>query len=412
MKKLFVVGHVWPEPKSSAAGSRMMQLFEFFLGEEYQLYFGTTASPTAFSEDLVRLKIKTYQLELNSSTFDDLLQKIQPEIVLFDRFMTEEQFGWRVSEICPDATKILDTEDLHFLRKFRQENIQKEGNSMNFLKSDLAKREIASIYRCDLSLIISEAEIQLLKSTFSIPEDLLLYLPFMLEIPSEEERAGLPHFKDRRNFVSLGNFLHNPNYDAVLHLKREIWPLIRRQLPSAEIHIFGAYTSEKVMSLNSEKEGFLIKGRADCAAEVLKKARILLAPLRFGAGLKGKFTDAMLVGTPSVTTSVGAEGMGNPEEWNGKIADKSSDFAEAAVELYSDEVTWQQAQEKGFQLPEKKFKKSHFSQTFAERLRELILNLEEHRITNFTGAMLQHHTMQSKRYLSKYIEAKNRLEKS
>src|SRR5690606_19493156 len=166
--KLLIIGYVWPEPESSAAGSRMMQLIRFFL-KDHQVYFVTTAAPSPFMADLEGLGVQTGSIELNSDSFDVLLREYLPDVVLFDRFMMEEQFGWRVTENCPGAMKILDTEDLHFLRKARQEAV-KDGIEIteSSLFSEVAKREVASIYRCDLSLIISEKEMSIL-SQLAVP---------------------------------------------------------------------------------------------------------------------------------------------------------------------------------------------------------------------------------------------------
>ena len=75
-----------------------------------------------------------------------------------------------------------------------------------------------------------------------------------------DTKKKLPKFKEREHFISIGNLLHAPNYDAILFLKENIWPLIRKKLPKAEVHVYGAYTSEKVNQLNNKKEGFIVKG--------------------------------------------------------------------------------------------------------------------------------------------------------
>lgn len=410
MKKLLIIGYVWPEPDSSAAGSRMMQLIDFFLQKKFEIIFASTAAETLFMADLKQMGVKTEAIKLNDPSFDDFLSKIEPEIVIFDRYMMEEQFGWRVSEVCPAAIKILDTEDLHFLRKARENSFNEKISLENALfGSELSKREIASIYRCDLSLIISEFEIELLQQDFKIPSELLFYLPLLPEIPTEEMIADFPIFEDRRNFMSIGNFRHEPNWNAVQHLKESIWPLIRKKLPEAELHIYGAYPSEKVMQLHDEKTGFIIKGWAKDSAEVFKNSRVLLAPLRFGAGLKGKFIDAMRFGTPSVTTSIGAEGINAEFPWAGKIEDDPEDFANAAVALYSQKALWNEAQKNAFEILQNRFQKEDFQNKFWKKLSILKNELEKHRQKNFTGAMLFHHSLQSTRYLSKYIEIKNEL---
>ena len=405
-KKLLVIGYVWPEPQSSAAGARMMQLLEFFLAEGFSITFATTAAKTDFMVDLPSRGIAAEKIELNNESFDHFLKKINPEIVIFDRFMMEEQFGWRVAEVCPEALRILDTEDLHFLRKARQEAYKKQIDpTSDLLFSDTAKREIASIYRCDLSLIISKAEMQILEETFSVSREILFYLPFM--ISQKEEKEPLI-FEGRKDFISIGNFLHAPNKDAVIRLKKEIWPLIREKLPEANMDIFGAYVPQEIIQMHNEKEGFLVHGRAESAKEEIGKARVLLAPLNFGAGLKGKFTDAMQVGTPTVTTTTGAEGMTGDLRWNGFIKNSPQEFADAAVELYKNKDLWQKSVENGFRILEEEFAAEVHQGRFQEQLRKLGENLQEHRLQNFTGQMLQHHSLQSTKYLSKYIEAKSR----
>ncbi|MGM0391345.1 MAG: glycosyltransferase [Bacteroidota bacterium] len=408
MTPVLVIGYVWPEPNSTAAGSRMMQLLEFFISEGNTVTFATTASESIHRANLESLNISVVPIQLNNSSFDVFLRDLQPQIVIFDRFMMEEQFGWRVQAICPDALKILDTEDLHFLRNFRELEF-KGKNPVSTKESELAKREIASIYRCDLSLIISEAEKELLKDDFNIPENLLLYLPFLIKKITSEEIAQLPDFEEREHFVSIGNFRHAPNTDAVFYLKQEIWPIIRKKLPDVQMHIYGAYPAGKITQLHDPKNGFLIQGWAKNASEVVKKARISLAPLRFGAGLKGKLIEAMQCGTPNITTSVGAEGIPGSLNWNGFIEDSSEKFATLAVELYTSKITWKQAQENGFKILDTRFSIAGFYSIFQNRLEDLKKNLKQHRIENFTGAMLLHHRVKSTYYLSKYIEIKNKL---
>lgn len=387
----------------------MMQLLEFFAAEGFSTTFATTAAKTEVMADLSSLGIMSEKIELNNESFDLFLKKLNPDIVIFDRFMMEEQFGWRVAEVCPEAVRILDTEDLHFLRKARQEAVKIEKDiTSSLLFSDTAKREIASIYRCDLSLIISEVEIKLLRETFGVPGNLLFYLPFMLKQISQEKKTGLSKFKDRKDFISMGNFLHEPNRDAVVQLKKEIWPIIRKKLKDVKLHIFGAYIPEQILQMHNEKEGFLVHGRAISAKAEIEKARVLLAPLRFGAGIKGKFTDAMQTGTPTVTTTLGAEGMAEDLEWNGAVVNDPEAFADAAVMLYENETFWKKAQLNGFQILNTKFSEEIHRERFREILQEISRNLQQHRNSNFTGLMLQHHMMSSTKYLSRYIEAKNR----
>ncbi len=318
-KKLLILGTVWPEPESSAAGQRMMRLIELFSSANWSITFASTASKSNYSADLSHLGVQTVSVKMNSSSFDSFITELKPKAVLFDRFPVEEQFGWRVAEHCPDAIRILDTEDLHCLRRARAKSVrQNKPFDINYLlQQDAAKREVASIFRSDLSLIISEFEMDILARFFGVDISILHYLPFMLDAVSDEERKQWPSFKDREGFMTIGNFKHAPNWDSVQYLRTEIWPLIRNQMPSAEMCVYGAYPTDEAQSLHQPDTGFFIEGRAEDAKSVMKKARICLAPLRFGAGLKGKLAEAMQCGTPNVTTPIGAEGMAGEMEWSG-----------------------------------------------------------------------------------------------
>ncbi|HAI18786.1 MAG: glycosyltransferase [Xanthomarina sp.] len=408
-KKLLIIGYVWPEPNSSAAGSRMLQLIELFLSYNYTITFASPCAKSDKAFNLETIGVKQVAIELNNVSFDVFVKTLDPQIVFFDRFMMEEQFGWRVAEQCPNAIKILDTEDLHGLRKGRQEALRAgESFNLNHLYNDTSKREIASIYRCDLSLIISEAEMELLKTDFKVPESLLLYVPFLLNLLSTSKIEKLPNFQERQHFITIGNFLHEPNFNAVLYLKETIWPLIRKQLPKAELHVFGAYASQKVTNLHNETQGFLIKGFAEDVSKVMEKAKVCLAPIRFGAGLKGKLVDAMTSGTPCVVTSVGAEGMFGSLKPNGFVVDNPIDFSNKSVKLYLDETLWFEKQQNGIEVLNKRFQKASFQNNILERIEGISMQLETHRLENFTGQMLQHQYLQSTKYLSKWIEEKNK----
>jgi|TARA_R100000479_G_scaffold176515_1_gene131722 glycosyltransferase involved in cell wall biosynthesis len=386
----------------------MLQLIQVFLEDNYSITFASTASSGDKSADLQNLGISSETIQLNNSSFDDFLRKENPTIVLFDRFITEEQFGWRVSEVCPEALKILDTEDLHFLRKAREIAVkQNTPVEKANLFTETAKRELASIWRCDLSLIISEAEIKLLQNTFSISENILFYLPFLLSPISEEQKQYLPTFKERQHFITIGNLLHAPNVDSLKVLKKDIWPQIKAKLPKAELHVYGAYAPQQVLELHNEKEGFIIKGWAADSHTVMRQARACLAPIRFGAGLKGKLIDAMQSGTPLVTTNIGAEGIYNASTTNNG-ADNWTDFINKAITLYTDENIWLEKQHQGFETLNNRFDKTLFDASFLERIETIKKNLPRHRNSHFFGQILQHHTAQSTKFMAKWIEEKNK----
>lgn len=381
----------------------MMQLIELFQDANYAVTFLSAALASSHSADLETMGVTTGVIALNHHSAENVFKEINPDVVMFDRFMTEEQFGWKLTEVCPNAIKILDTEDLHFLRKAREKAFK---NNTELKQSDFVndefKREMAAILRCDLSLIISEFEFGLLRDTFNIDESMIAYLPMFAEVePGEIE------FCKRKNFISIGNFLHEPNWQTVLKLKH-IWPKIKAKLPDAELHVYGAYVTEKARQLHNENEKFLIKGRAENLQDIFGRAKVLLAPIPFGAGIKGKLLDAMRLGLPSITTPAGAEAMNGDLPWNGAIAPPDDAFIQKSVDFYTDEHLWCEARSNGFEIVRQRFRKELFESDFLARLQEISTHLNRHRTRNFLGQILQHHTLQSTKYLGKWIEEKNR----
>jgi O-antigen biosynthesis protein len=421
--KVLVIGYVWPEPRSSAASGHVMQILETFRQQGWDITFSSPAGAGEHPADLTALGIRQTPIELNSSSFDSFVTELAPDVVLFDQFMMEEQFGWRVEKHCPNALRVLETSDLQSLRHARHQRLKERLKVNDDLEdfnelfapalrqefelmadSDLAKREIAAIYRCDLTLMISEVEIELLVQQFKLPRELLHWCPLMIEVPTEP----LPLFEDRAHFLSIGNFRHAPNWDAVLWLKTTIWPLIRQQLPGAQLHIYGAYTPPKATALHNAAQGFHVMNWAEDALQVMSAARVCLAPLRFGAGIKGKLVDAMLCGTPNVTTPVGAEGMQGLEPWPGAVTRTAQAFADSAVHLHNDRAGWLNAQAKGLQLLGRRYRQTAHGPALIARIEECRRSLVSIRRDNFTGSMLRHHQHKSTQYMSQWIEAKNR----
>ncbi len=408
-RKLLVLGLTWPEPKATAAGIRMMQLIQTFLEWGWELTFASTTGKTQNGADLEALGITIRTVRLNDEAFDVFLEELKPDMVLFDRFITEEQFGWRVAETIPNAIRLLDTEDLHSLRCARkhamEQNIPFDIKDWKSLEE--TKRELASIYRCDLSLVISKHEIQLLEK-LQVPKELLLYLPLWAK-EGYKSIGKKSSYASRKGFIFIGNGKHLPNIDAIQYLREILWPLIRELMPAATVDIYGAYLPDKIRALDDPKLGFHIGGYIENAHKAMQQARINLAPLRFGAGLKGKLLLALESGTPSITTSVGAEGILDHSIAGEFVFDQPEAFAREAVRLYQNEKEWLLLQAFGFDALNAQFNANHYRKVLSAAIEELSEQLEEHRIRNFTGAMLHHHTLQSTKFMSRWISCKNKL---
>lgn len=402
--RVLIIGLVWPEPTSSAAGWRMLQLIDELKKISNDIHFASAASKSVSSHPLDELDVVTHDIVLNDSSFNDFIADLLPDIVVYDRFITEEQFGWRVKQLFPNIVSVLDTEDLHFVRRARTKAF-KTNTEVNYDTTD-CYRELSSIYRSDLSIIISKFEYDLLTNHFNIPSKQLLYLPFIETEISDQVKDKLPDFNSRKNFMFIGNFIHEPNYQTVLQLKK-IWTTIKKRLPNTQIHIYGAYASQKVLQLNNANDGFIIKGKADDVNEIMKQYRVLVAPIPFGAGLKGKFVDGFRNSLPNVTSKIGAEGM-SAENWGGFIAERETDFVDAVCKLYQDETEWNRAVTNGFDILKNQFSKRIWSGILKDAVLKIYENIEFHRSNLFIQKILWQNGLQAVKYMSLWIEQKNK----
>ncbi|TKS57366.1 glycosyltransferase [Mesohalobacter halotolerans] len=409
LKQILIISMQYPEPKSTAAGSRMLQIISLLKSYRYEVHFASTQPKSEYSVDLSSYGLDTSLIKINDGYFDTFIKRLKPDAVIFDRFMTEEQFGWRIDEHCPKALKILDTEDLHFLREWRERQVNSDGH-INLPKrlNDIALRELAAIYRCDWTLMISKVEIEILTKTYGISKHVLFYLPFVYKTKDLLDDKT-PPYEERSHFVSIGNFKHKPNLDMVKHTYKNIWPKIRQRLPKAEWHIYGAYCPESVKQFHNSKKGVIVRGRADEVLSALENYRIMLAPLRFGAGLKGKCMDSMRAGTPSMTTKIGAEGIASPQNWPGFVEDQPENFTQKSIELYANEDLWKEKQQKGFDILHKEFDIKSFKDDFKTKITGSFQDLESYRHRNIVGQLLKHHHQRSTKFMSLWIEAKNTL---
>jgi glycosyltransferase involved in cell wall biosynthesis len=402
-EKLLVIGHQWPEPQATAAGVRIIQLLRSFQQSGYEITFASTASPGLYGTPLEAMGIRMVPVRLNHSSFDQFLAKERFETVLFDRFMTEEQFGWRVREVLPKARLVLDTEDLHALRHSREKALAR-GTAWqveDWVADPLFPRELASIFRCDLSLIISRAEMDLLRTQVPFLEGKLLYSPF--QIP--QETGPQPSHGQRKGFLFVGNGRHRPNLDAIAVLREDIWPALSRELPGVPLHICGAYLPKAILNLHAPEMGFEVLGWVPDVRSAMQEARLQLAPLRFGAGIKGKVLSALASGLPTLTSGIGWEGIlgENPQgPWR---ADSPEEFTRKAVALYRDRELWEHSLRVLSEAA-----RPHYAPRTGQ-LNEALKQLKDSparpgRETLIIQRLLRDQAFDRLRYLSKWIEAK------
>jgi glycosyltransferase involved in cell wall biosynthesis len=408
------IQYVWPEPYSSAAGARSLQLLRGLLGLGVEVI---CASAAQNHEALERLKTEFPQIQfvpilLNDSSFDDWILTLQPSAVVFDRYIIEEQFGARVRAAAPRAARIIDTQDLHFLRAERIRAFSDSkilSRDPSDYQSPETWRELASILRSDLSLCVSRYEIDWLTQQWFIQPSKLEWVPFASELPSPEAPLD---WNARKDVVFVGNFRHLPNLDAMRWLKKELWPAIRKRHPDLKLRCAGAYPSVEVSQMNDPKNGFYVQGPIPDLALWLSQARILLAPLRVGAGIKGKILDAWKVGTPVITTPIGAEGFfdSGAESKVGLIAETPEQWVDAIAQLLEGSELWSHLSQSGLE----RSLVGPFSRAgVEERIHQVVFNLletmDQRRSRDWFMSILWQENFRSTEYFSRWIEVKNRL---
>lgn len=401
MIRVLIIGYVWPEPRSSAAGLRDLNLIECLKSYGWEVWFASASQSNPHQDELEALGVRTQGLELNRSSANTWFQELNPDLVIFDRFVTEEQFGSRIRESCPNAVTVVDTQDLHSLRRFRASHLESESDQTHHLfESEDFLREMAALLRSDGALILSDYELGLLQAERLFAEDKLHLLKFIY--PNAPARKP---FGERAGFTTIGNFRHAPNWDAVQWLCREIWPEIRIQLPAAELFVYGSYPSREAMAFHRPDLGIHIVGQVRDHIGALETHRVSLAPLRFGAGIKGKISDSWFAGTPVVTTPIGSEGMSGEDAFAGKVCSDLSDFVKNSVILHEDPDLWTSTQKAGYKILSK-----HYSWTQSDHLhrylKTLIHRREDNRRKNWIGRLLLHQSMQASKYMTRWIELK------
>ena len=451
----------WPDPSGSAAGVRTLRLIKAFREWTERPVAVASAERLPQPAILESSDFVAHALPLNCSTsLATVVASTQPDICVFDRFYLEEQFSFAIREARPGALRILDMQDLHALRLRRQRTCEASGGSIRAVLTSgfpvaddsVLVRELAAVHRSDLTFACSPVEECWLRDVAGVPADKLVLAPFFVDAAEEDGSGsdsdvgsirGLP-FDEREGFVALGTFRHPPNLDSFTFLAKDVWPRVRRALPGASISIVGSHpTADAAARFHRPDDGLILRGFLPDAAlaDLLGRSRALLAPLRFGAGLKGKIVDAWAAATPVVTTPIGAEGMlldprrrriigggvggahdggedatgSSMDEWGGLwTSTDAAGLAADAVSLHSDESVWRRCSGASVQLRRALYGDNGNGPLLGP-LRAAVAtahrNLAERRDADFLGATLWHHRQRATEYFSRWLEAKGKASK-
>jgi GT2 family glycosyltransferase len=264
----------------------------------------------------------------------------------------------------PDARLVFDTVDLHYLREQRAAELTGSQHALAEAEN-LKDAELRAIGQADATILLSAYEYDQVGKL--VPEALRFLIPIVRPVPGR-----LAPFEDRRGALFVGGFKHAPNIDAVHFLCGSIWPLVRELLPDASLKIVGADAPDEIMAYHAPSDGVEILGFVADLTDLYRTARLNVAPLRYGAGLKGKVVASLAFGLPCVATPEAAEGMVNGDEAEILVADDPRAFAQAIVKVHSDRELWNRMSDAGVAYAQRNFS----IEVTTERLREMLARLD------------------------------------
>lgn len=429
--RVVYICYVWPEQESSAAGVRSQQLLRFFSDRAEHLWILSAAKNTPREIELPANVTKT-AIQLNHFSFDELISEINPSVVIFDRFITEEQYGPRVEANAPSALRIIDTQDIHFLREFRalapnfKANLPspsalaqtpEQAPRGEFLKwQRLALREIGSLHRADLSLSLSRAECDWLASTWALGKERIFYFP--ITYPRERLAAAAPG----NSLCFVGNFRHPPNADAIHWLLDWFWPRFSLERPQFELKIAGAYApdwfAEKLGKAGGRDRRIRFLGHLENLDQLYAGSLFQVVPLRSGAGIKGKILEGWRRGVPALCSPVAAEGLQIPRcedrgasaaVFPGWIADNPEEFLALALAAALTPNDCANLGRIGKEFIFNELSDANYFSQLEREIAERCQDLPQVRARNIVGQILRLEGLRSQDYFSRWLELKEKL---
>jgi len=322
-----------------------------------------------------------------------------------------------------EAMRVLDMQDFHALRLGRERalcmGLAASATHRPDAGSEDLLRELSSIHRCDLTFAISAEERELLVETYGVPCGKVIVAPILYAAPPPP-LASLKGFSDRRHAMFIGNWRHKPNRDCAQWLISEVWPRVRLQLLSVELHVYGANPTPEDMALTDKRNGVTVCGYCRDVFATMQQHRLLVAPLRFGAGVKGKLTDAMRNGLVTVTTPIGAEGLGGEGGFPGFVVSTdlaaapcfetvikdAEAFANTVVRAYENASIWTTFQMRGHKFVDEHCNTMVIGEKIWASVEDRLLSLVEARKKDFTGQLLWQNSLRSTEWMAKALALK------
>ena len=336
-----VIDYRWPRPDQDSGSLDAINLVDALIDAEFEVIF--FADTEGDKSNTYRLALesrgvlclgapKAIGLQAFLEAYGDRIQ-----LCVLSRVYAGGNYLEAVQQYCTQAHIIFNPVDLHFLREERQAQMSGDAAAPAAAARTRA-RELLVFGAADATIVVSTAEQELLERLD--PRAHVVHLPLARRIVEPQTR-----FEDRRGIGFIGSFEHAPNLDAVRFFLAEIWPLVQELVPGCEFSIAGKGLGEDFLGRLGPKVRYV--GHVPDIETWLETVRLTVAPLRFGAGAKGKIASSLACGVPCVATAMAVEGMGLREGGGVLVADTPEGFAERVRLAHTDATLWRQLSEAG-----------------------------------------------------------------
>lgn len=290
-----------------------------------------------FATDPEKMAKQGCSVEAPVIPLEQILRARRFDVAWLSFYHIAEDYLPDIRRCSPETKIVIDTVDVHYLREQRQAELQQDEKLRQAARRT-RERELAIYAQAEALITVTAADRGILAP--AVPGKPIHVIPNIHEL--KPRKNG---YAQRQGLLFVGNFNHPPNADAVRYFCREVFPKIQAAIPDIHLHVVGAHPPEEVKRLQQER--ITVTGYVTDTQPYLESCRVSIAPLRFGAGMKGKVGEALAHGLPVVTTAIGAEGMGLKPEQELLVADEAESFARAVIRLYQDPVLWEQLSQAG-----------------------------------------------------------------
>lgn len=365
--KILVIDSRTPTPDQDSGSQDILSYFNNFRSLCFEITFIPAAGlqfVKKYTPDLQRMGVRCLYTPFVRGINGYLKSQGQEyDLVVLFKVHCAVPYIDMVRRCCPKAKIIFVAVDLHFVREQRQALIEASHELLkNANKTKI--QELSVIRKADCTIVLSTEERELLLKEPNVIGEKIAVMPLIREIPGR----GNP-FSARKNILFVGGFEHRPNVDAMLSFVRDVWPLVKKYLPELVLYIVGSKPPVEILNLAGDD--VIVTGYVPDISPYFHGCRLSVAPLRYGAGLKGKVATSLSYGLPCVASSLAVEGSGLKPGEDILVADKPEAFAMAVERLYRNEVLWNMLSDRGID-----FMKQYFSfDAGRQNLESLLRNL-------------------------------------